>query len=79
MPAFTTALSIRSKRLANSCYDQSCDVLTTDIKNSTNTFQGMIEPASQVLSQRQNDVKIGEVMENVTKALNNSQVNLTHI
>ena len=72
---FTSALAIRNKRILDSYYDNSTGIFNYDFQNNkASPMQNMIEPAAQPLSQSQADVKIGEVMENLTKAVNNSQV-----
>ena len=73
---FTSALAIRNKRIVDSYYDNSSGMFNYDLQNcKASPMQNMIEPSAQPLSQSQADVKIGEVMENLTKAVTNSQVN----
>merc|ERR1712223_1985931 len=62
--------------MGDSIYDQTSGPMTSHFQIMKQS-QFMVDSASQALSQPQTDIKIGEVMENVTKAVTNSQVDET--
>ena len=75
MALFTKTLAKINLSVENSFFDQS----TTPTGSYFQTMkqnQFMVESASQALSQPQTDIKIGEVMENISKAVTNSEVSL---
>ena len=72
---FTSALAKRNKQIVDSYYENSSGQFNYDFQSfKSSPMQNMIEPTAQPMSQSQADVKIGEVMENITKAVTNSQV-----
>ena len=73
MPLFTKALAKNNQNLQNSFDDQSAGAMRSHFQTMKQN-QLMVESASQALSQPQTDIKICEVMENITNALPNSHV-----
>ena len=78
---FTNSLNLRNMRMANSCGDNTLGNSNPDVQVFNMTTQLMTNYSSQVtnyslqdLSQKDNDVQIGEIMDTVTKAVANSQV-----
>lgn len=73
MALFTKTLTKSNSRVENSFCDQSSTPMDSHFQiMKQNHF--IVESASQALSQPQTDIKIGEVMENISKAVTNSQV-----
>ena len=60
--------------MVDSCSENSSESFNPDFQNGSVPIELMTEHSSQNLSQTQNDTKIGEIMDNVTKAITNSQV-----
>ena len=73
MSIFTESLAKSKQRVEDTIYDQTSGPMTSHFQIMKQN-QFMVDSASQALSQPQTDIKIGEVMENVTKAVTNSQV-----
>jgi hypothetical protein len=77
MTTFTNALTLRNNRVVDSCSENSSESFDPGFQNGSVPIELMTEHSSQNLSQSQNDTKIGEIMDNVTKAITNSQVDET--
>ena len=73
MALFTKTLTKSNSRVENSFCDQSSTPMDSHFQIMKHN-QFIVESASQALSQPQTDIKIGEVMENISKAVTNSQV-----
>ena len=74
MALFTKTLTKSNFRVENSFCNQSSTPMDSHFQIMKHN-QFIVESASQALSQPQTDIKIGEVMENISKAVTNSQVN----
>ena len=78
MALFTKTLTKSNFRVENSFCDRASTPMESHFRIMKQN-QFIVESASQALSQPQTDIKIGEVMENISKAVTNSQVKLYNI
>ena len=70
---FTNALTTRNKRMTNASSNNVNESYTHSVENGI-SMELTNENCSQILSQNQADVEIGELMENVRKAVTNLQI-----